>query len=657
MKNQILKLIILSSLFIHGSLSAQISVDFVRLADRAFADKEFYAAAQYYEKALGNVRYDTTGRVYPYRYKSTNDTKFMDDFASVIYRLAESHRLYFNYTAAEEWYLKAMAFENAGYPLSRFWYAYSLRANQKYELALDQFLTFRRNYTGQDEYKALTNLEIERCAFAISELSFPRMYNVRKLPSDVNSAGSNYATTWLGGDNFLFTSSRPQEVKTKKENPFRNQIYTGNIYVSGTTSLLQINQPKESNQGATALSPDGNTLYFTRWVKRGSAMQFAIFRANKNGVEWSTPEKLNSSVNVDNFNSIHPYVTADGKYLLYSSNRPGGIGKYDIWYCPINSDGSLGMPVNAGPNINTKDDEQSPVYDSSNSRLVYSSNGLIGLGGFDLFESKGPIGQFSKPRNLGYPINSGQDDMYFTIASNNNSRYIISSDRDNICCLELLDMEKLFVFTKGIVLDDETKQPLGSAKVVLIDSIRNRRLDSVLTPMNGSYQFELPAKIKYRMEFTKPGYFGQFKGFDARKISTSTTIAMPDVYLTPFEINKPIVINNILYDFNKADLRPESKIELDKLFTIMMDNPRIVVEVSSHTDSVGSDAYNLQLSQARAQSCVDYLLSKGLNPNRIIAKGYGETRPIAPNSLPNGKDNPDGRQLNRRTEFTVTKIE
>lgn len=647
----------LTTVFIYGSASAQISVDYVRLADRAFADKEYYAAAQFYEKALGNVRYDTTGRVFPYRYKSSNDTKFMDDFATVIYRLAESHRLYFNYTAAEEWYLKAMAFENAGYPLSRFWYAYSLRANQKYELALDQYLTFRSNYRLQDEYRTIVTMEIERCAFAISELNFPRMYNVRRLPSDINKVGSNYASTWLGGDNFLFTSSRPQGIKSKNVDPYTNQIYIGNPYSLDNFKVLAINQPKDTDQGATSLSPDGNTLYFTRWLKRGSEKQYAIFRANKTGDTLSNPEQLNSSVNVDNFNSIHPFVTSDGKYLLYSSNRPGGVGKYDIWYCMINADGTLGTPINAGSSINTVEDEQSPVFDALNNRLIFSSNGLIGMGGFDLFESKGNIGQFAKPRNLGYPINSGQDDMYFTIASDNNSRFLISSDRDNVCCLELLDMEKLFVFIKGIVIDEETKLPLGSSKVVLIDSLTNRRLDSIITPINGNYMFELPAKVKYRLEYSKPGYFGQIKGFDSRNIDISTTINLREVYLTPFEINKPIVIKNILYDFDKADLRPESQIELDKLFTIMMDNPRIVVELSSHTDSVGSDVYNMNLSQARAQSCVDYLLSKGLNANKIVAKGYGKTRPVAPNSLPNGKDNPDGRQLNRRTEFTVTRID
>jgi OOP family OmpA-OmpF porin len=187
--------------------------------------------------------------------------------------------------------------------------------------------------------------------------------------------------------------------------------------------------------------------------------------------------------------------------------------------------------------------------------------------------------------------------------------------------------------------------------------LSKQTIKQLVTDNTARYAFDVRTKRPYKLVLEKSGYFTKVIPVPANGQMAGDTLNNPDICLQAFAVDKPIVIKNVLYDYDKATLRPESKVVLDELVTIMNDNPKIKVELGAHTDSKGSDAYNQKLSQARAQACVDYIVSKGIADSRIYAKGYGEKRPIAPNTLPNGKDNPEGRQLNRRTEFTVLKLE
>ena len=193
--------------------------------------------------------------------------------------------------------------------------------------------------------------------------------------------------------------------------------------------------------------------------------------------------------------------------------------------------------------------------------------------------------------------------------------------------------------------------PLPNVNVSLVDSATKQPVKQQETSLDGKYIFRANAGIRYQVKIEKNGYFT--KVITPVPKSNNDTLYRVETCLQPFKINEPILLKNILYDFDKADLRPESKIALDHLVAIMADNPELKVELSSHADSVGPDAYNLALSQQRAQACVNYILSKGIGKERIYARGYGKSRPLAPNSLPDGRDNPAGRQLNRRTEFTI----
>lgn len=304
-----------------------------------------------------------------------------------------------------------------------------------------------------------------------------------------------------------------------------------------------------------------------------------------------------------------------------------------------------------GNTINTAEDEQAAYYNPKTQKLLFSSNGRVGLGGFDFFESDGNFSNWTDPKNLGFPFNSSKDDMYFTAIDKDGDEGYISSDRESVCCLELFHVKREYFVIKGSLLDCETKKPIVGATVSLMDSLNN---DKIIIDESGEYSFRLNTPRPLKLIAEKEGYFTKTLNYSYEDLAKSDTLLNPGICLTPFEVNKPIALNDIYYEFNSAELSDTSKTSLDKLVTIMKDNDKLTVELSAHTDNIGSDEYNFDLSQRRAQSCVDYLISEGVPSNKISAKGYGESMPIAPNTI-KGKDNPDGRKLNRRTEFKVLK--
>ncbi len=662
-----MKKLTLILLFIAGcslnSLRAQMIYDYKRTADMYFDQKDYYSAAQYYSKALGTFTVKP-GEYRPYQLDKDGKSKQkkLKDYETVVYRLAESYRMYYDYASAEKWYAEAVNFDPVQFPLARFWHASCIRANAKtaadYERALAQFQQFKQNYKGTDEYSNRTALEIQNCEFAINEMEFPPRYEVVKVTGNINQGGANYAPVPVSNNTFYFTSSRPDSsLIEKKTNPFINTLYVarGGQNSFDSNEKLAIPMEKGMEQGAAAISPDGNTMYLTRWTKRDGNKQSALYRSTRSGNSWSEPQQLDASVNAPGYNSKEPYVTADGKYLLFVSDRPGGKGKFDIWYSTINAGGTLSAPNNMGNTINTTEEESAPFYDPAKQILIYSTNGRVGFGGLDFFSSKGNFGGWSTPENMGYPLNSAKDDQYYAALSSANAlqKGFISSDRESICCLEIFAVKRKARLAGGMVVDCETNQPLSGAKITLLDSTQRNVIETQTTGGGGRYSFEVEMNRKYKVVVEKDNYFSKNFNFSSEQLSMVDSMMNPTVCLKRFEINKPIVINDIFYDYNKATLRPESKLVLDSLYYLLLDNPKMEIELGAHTDSKGTDAYNLKLSNERAKSCVDYLVGKGIPTARVISKGYGESRPIAPNTLPNGKDNPDGRQLNRRTEFKV----
>jgi outer membrane protein OmpA-like peptidoglycan-associated protein len=623
------------------------------MADSAFKHQEYYTAAFYYK----NIAEGTTAVVKnglpanSAANKSGGSKKAATPY--IIYQLAESYRLYKDYTDAAIWYAKANAGETAKqYPLTPLWYAISLQANGKYQEALNQLNQFV-GASADEKYTALAKKEITSCEYALKQLENPRAVDVSALVF-LNKDQGDYALSVNLG-RYWFTSSRMVE----KDKFFTNRIYSSAILDSTKALATNFNAFDKDGQieyATPALTGTGDRMYLTRWYKKGGKTVAAVYLSKLVSGVWQQPEKLNNTINVDGFNSKHPFVTPDGKRLFFSSDRPGGEGGDDIWESNLDDYGQPTTVSNLGNTVNTIYDEQSPCYDQVNKALFFSSTGFVGMGGFDIYRSDGDFGHWSVPSNLGYPVNSSKDDLYYNLDPNNANKFYLSSARGSDCCLSLFTGQYQALYIDGKVIDCGSGKGMAGARVLLKDPAIKRGILAAVTDSTGTYVFKVKEKLpSYQVEISQKGYFTKTVPAPVVRPGIDTLIN-PDICMQSFKVNVPITIDNIYFDFGNANLRPESFATLDKLAALMKDNPKIKIELASHTDGIGSDAQNLKLSQKRADACVDYLLLQGVKQGRIVAKGYGKRMPVAPNKLPNGKDNPAGRQLNRRTTFTVKSI-
>ena len=350
----------------------------------------------------------------------------------------------------------------------------------------------------------------------------------------------------------------------------------------------------------------------------------------------------------------------DGKRIIFSSDRIGGQGGFDLWMAALDENGNTGTPVNI-QNINTAFDEQAPSYHGASKTFVFSSNGRVGMGGYDFYYCKGELENLSEPKNFGYPVNSVKDDLYFTSkgpARNILEDVILSSDREAACCLELFSLSRLKPLKQltGLVVVCGNSQPLANVKVVVMDTINNTVITETTTDASGRYSFTVEEFLPLKASASDSGYFNNSVTFNGPDDKEEEKYTNPELCLTL--IPKPeeaVKVDNVYYDFNKASLQKTSFASLDKLVILLNENPALQIELNSHTDSKGDDTYNQKLSDARAKTVVEYLISKGIDKTRLVPKGYGETVPVAENTNADGTDNPDGRQQNRRTEFKVLK--
>lgn len=653
------------------SVSAQVIYDYLKAADTYFSKGDYNSAAVYYEKYLGTGKTKIKGDEYdPYTVKSlTKQQKIaVSNKQQSIYKLAECYR-HLNYPSkAEPYYAQAAKFDSSLFPMANYWHGKALRALEKYaeaETAFNQYIALNASGGKQveDAKREIKNLQFIQQQLARKDLA---LYKVEKA-SIANSEGANYAPVKVNANTVWFTSTR-KDSGAAKNNIHNNKVYVAS-YTDGVLNTVKKANLPESNQhqGVVSVTPDGNTVYLTRWTIANGKKAAQIYTSKKTGDSWSEPALLDNSINADGASTQQPFIMPNGKQMLYSSDRKDGLGGFDIWSVDLDA---AGMPLsgtsrNLGAPINTMYDEQAPYYHVPTANLVFASNGNVGMGGYDLFQSKGTIGNWSTPENLGYPLNSVKDDIYFT--SNGNAKNILgdvlfSSDRGSECCLEMYSLSKIRPLKQisGVVVDCETKQPLSGVNVAVVNNNKSTVFKQT-TDSKGSYAFTATDFEDYTTS-------GSLTGYTANQISTSaisddaiinqslnvlclTKIKDTPVYIPP--VDTVVVMDNIYFEFNKATLLKESYEAIDNQIIAMMNKySTMVVEVGGHTDSQGAEDYNLKLSQARAESVKNYLISKGIAPERIEAKGYGESKPVAPNTL-NGKDNPEGRKKNRRTEFKV----
>ena len=384
-------------------------------------------------------------------------------------------------------------------------------------------------------------------------------------------------------------------------------------------------------------------------IQKSTETHLKIYRAFKDGDIWGDFEDL--SINGNNFSNAHPALSPDEKKLFFVSNMPGSLGETDIYVVDIHTNGTLGKATNLGTTINTQGRESFPFV-SEDSELYFSSDGHFGLGGYDVFYVD-LASNTNLLLNVGTPINSSQDDFAFSVF-NTTKKGFFSSNRtgtDNIYKLDELKSikENLHIEIEGIVRDKDSKSPIPNSTVTLTNE-RGKIITNILTDVDGNFQAKINQFMSYHIKAEKEAYEN-----DSIRIPIQKKHRLVQLYLKKKEVKKiiPIVINEtIYYDFDKISLRSDELTKLNAITTLLKNNPKVRINISSHTDSRGRAAYNQKLSEKRTQQVVQFFVQKGIDTSRMIGKGFGESRPVN-NCIDGKKCSKDQHQLNRRTKITI----
>ncbi|GAB3931226.1 OmpA family protein [Mucilaginibacter myungsuensis] len=629
-------------------------------------------------------------------------------------RLADSYRLTKNYEQAELWYARVIGMTGSA-PENVLKYAAVLRNNAKFAEAKDQYAKYATLKKVSDEQLQIWQAS---CDSAVVWMKNPNnnisIRNETKWNSDRSDWG---AVAYNGGA--VFSSDRNNEnikgaVTTKKKGLIRfdevNGIskntygWTGNNYLrlyetnaDSTTKLFPITPGTDYHIGSASFTEDGNEIFFTltRIPKKGvkttdKTIHIEIYSSKRDATgKWGAPQPFRYN-KIEEYSVGDPYITPDGQTLYFVSNKPGGKGGTDLYYCQREADGKWGSAVNIDA-LNTAGNERTPVLDKENN-FFFSSDGAVGIGGLDIYKSTKDGEAFSMARNMGSPLNTPHDDFAYIKTSPTTGYF--TSDRpggkgsDDIYSFVEILMIKLRL--EGIVSDKNTQIPVDQALVSL--SKAGGSDIKMTTDATGKYSFDLSENSDYSLKSQKNGYTQDSLSFTTVNIKVSQTIKkdlsmgrdnspiaaanvvttgdgerLPNKVMVPemntvgglarfnnLTLNTPMRVGKIYYDFDKADIRPDAARELDKLVKIMNDYPNISIELGSYTDSRGVDIYNLDLSQRRANAAVAYIVAAGIDKARITAQGYGENGLV--NKCANGVNcTPYQHQLNRRTEVKVVK--
>ncbi|MBL7886301.1 MAG: PD40 domain-containing protein [Flavobacterium sp.] len=597
-----------------------------KTADKLFSRYEYVDAAKEYQKLVDNGKGDS------YVYK----------------QLADTYYNMFNTTEAATWYAKAT--ETNQDAETYFRYAQMLKANGKYEEANKQM----------SKFAALAPNDLRAKAFKENPNYVPKLaskesgYTAASLP--VSSDKSDFGAVLYNND-LYFTSARNTAKKNYgwNEEPFLD-VYKATLGDGGNFSeavpVTELNS--KYHDGPVTISKDGNTMYFSSDSFRESVFEKDkknnlklgknnLYVATKSGETWGNIKPL--PFNSKEYSTSNPSLSRDGKTLYFSSNMPGSLGGVDIWKVAVNGDGSYGTPENLGSKVNTEGNESFPFIADDNKTLYFSSAGKQGLGGLDVY--KIDLSNASDAVNMGKPINSEKDDFAFTFNKEKNRGFFSSNRNGNddifgatpICAVDVLT----------IVTNAKTGAILADAKVSILDS-KSNVIATEMSNSKGEVAFKAECDKDYTIQASKDGFEGnsfpvaKSKGSEAKIDAKLQPI---DVIVTPTEI----ILNPIFFEYDKSNITQQGAFELDKLVQVMKNNPNMVIFAKSHTDNRGSDAYNMSLSDRRAKSTVQYVISKGIEAARIEGKGFGESEL----KVQCTECTEEQHAQNRRSEFMIVK--
>jgi flagellar motor protein MotB len=493
---------------------------------------------------------------------------------------------------------------------------------------------------------------IEDCKFSIVAVKNPVPFSPVNLGDSINTSDDEYwPSITVDGQVFMFTRQEPTGRSLPKT---QEDFYISHLNNGKWRKAVNAGYPLNTiqNEGAQTISSDGNYMYFTACDKPDGQGKCDIYYSSFDGNNWSVPVNVGPPINTRAWES-QPSISANGRMLFFASNRAGGIGGMDLWYSVMNEEGKWKPPVNLGKTVNTPADEMSPFIHFDGNSLFFSSNGRIGLGGFDIFLTKmNEDTTFSEPVNLGYPINTYNDEMGLIIDALGQNAYY-SSKRDNsrgkdiysFPVYESVRPDPVSYF-KGKVYEKGTGKSL-KASYELINLSNGNIIVSNTTDLTGTFQVCLPPDHNYGLNVSKEGYLFYSDNFMLKGIHTAAEPLIKRIDLSPVRVGEKLILSNVFFEFDSWKIMKESNSELNKVSKLLFDNKNITVEIGGYTDDIGTESYNLELSEKRARSVMDYLVSEGISVERLRFKGYGASSPIGDNVTT------DGRKLNRRTEIKI----
>lgn len=617
--------ITLSFVIASSTLSAQ-NKD-TKNADRLFNRFEYVDAASEYLKLVDK------GKADGYVYK----------------QLADSYYNVFNAAEASKWYAKALTEKQDAETYYR--YAQMLKADGKYEEANKQLQKFA-NMAPNDQ-RAVAFKQNPNYLPKLNEKA--KSFDIKSL--DINSDKSDFGAMLSNDNTLYFASARNTSRKTYgwNEQPYLDlysAVYNADGTFSQPTAVEGVNT--KFHDGPASISADGNTMYLASesfnegLFEKDKAQklkfgQVALFKSVKADGKWSKPTPL--PFNSKDYSTSNPSLSKDGKTLYFSSNMPGSVGGVDIWKVSVNADGSFGTPENLGKKINTEGNESFPFITDEN-KLYFSSDARQGFGGMDVYVID--LNKGTEATNVGKPVNSEKDDFAFSFNTAKNIGFV-SSNRggvDNIysatpvCGVEVV----------SLVRDAKTGSKLSGARVAILDG-KNNIIATKTTAADGTVSYDVECDKAYTLQVAKDGY--ESNNFPVSKtrggiVNINADLQPIDVIVTETEI----ILNDIYFEYDKSNITQQGAFELDKLVQVMKNNPAMVIMVKSHTDSRGSDQYNMNLSDRRAKSTVQYIISKGIAKDKISGKGYGESEPKV-NCGENCTEEEYAK--NRRSEFLIVK--
>ena len=581
----------------------------LKKADKRYEIGEYYAAAELYNATQRSI--------------SKKDKALK---ASVLFKMGECYRLSNNNSKAIRAYSRAIA---SKYKDSEVYlrYAQVLQKNGQYADALKNY----KIYLKSEPESLLAKEGIAACEQIDKWKKSPTRYVVNPASFLNSRKNSEFCPAFVGrnAESLAITTNRDNKINKKNSEitglPNNNILFTKKN-ASGNWEDLQPFEAEfntADDEGACCFSLDGKTIYFTRCRSvKGSSLGAEVYKSVRSGAQWASPEKVvlfnDSSISV-----AHPALSPDGKYLYFVSDNDNGFGGKDIWRSEIMSDGSYSMPENLGESINTAADEMFPSFDAKGN-LYFSSNGHAGFGGLDIFKAVQDSLSDWRISNMGTPINSNADDFAITFDSEQECGFFSSNRKqskgyDKIWSFLL--PEVVFSIEGSVV--DQDGNVLSDAVVKLIGNNGTNVKQRV--KKDGSYRIVLSKNEQYVMLASSRGYLNNTFQLATDSLKDSKSFKQEFQLVS---ISKPVQIDNIFYEFGKWDLTPSSEKALQGLVKLLNDNPNITIEIASHTDMKGSDEFNMELSEKRAKSVVDFLIKSGIEPERLTAKGYGKSKPV-----------------------------